>query len=73
VEVAVAKLKKNFIEPIEKLDKKQHASVLFVQAFQSDVNATSLRNSRLEQDFWEVADAHLPSYAAITLKQDAGE
>jgi DNA polymerase I-like protein with 3'-5' exonuclease and polymerase domains/intein/homing endonuclease len=61
------------IPPLEKLTKKQTASVLFVLPYQKNPEATSLRASKQEREFWSVVSNTLKSYAAITLKPRAGK
>lgn len=65
--------KASTISPLEKLEKDGTADILFVMPYMKSPEATSLRHSQLDKEFWSIVRNTLPSFAAITIKQDAGK
>ena len=61
------------IKPLEKLESDGTADILFVMPYMKSPEATSMRHSRLDKEFWSIVRNTLPSFAAMTIKQDAGK
>lgn len=63
----------NIIEPIEVLNEKGRAGVLFVLPWVRNVNDTCIDASQATQQFFKITSKVLPSWAAITLKKTSGQ
>lgn len=61
------------IPPLEKLEDDGTADILFVMPYMKSPEAKSIRHSQLDKEFWSIVRNTLPSFAAITIKQDAGK
>lgn len=66
-------MSENIIEPIEVLNEKGRAGVLFVLPWVRNATDTCIDASQSTQMFFKLTSKVLPSWAAITLKKTAGQ